>query len=58
MTKVKVWRNNGNGTFAAPVEFATGQGPSGIVIADFTGDGKPDVVTSNYGGSINLDSEA
>ena len=21
MTKVKVWRNNGNGTFAAPVEF-------------------------------------
>jgi len=51
MTKVKVWRNNGNGAFAAPVVFATGQGPSGIVIADFTGDGKPDVVTSNYGGS-------
>ena len=51
MLKVKVWRNNGNGTFAAPVEFTTGQGPSGIVIADFTGDGKPDVVTANYGGS-------
>lgn len=51
MTKIKVWRNNGNGTFAAPIEFPTGQGPAGIVIADFTGDGKPDVVTANYGGS-------
>ena len=51
MTKIKVWRNNGDGTFVAPVEFTTGQGPVGIVIADFTGDGKPDVVTANYGGS-------
>jgi FG-GAP-like repeat/FG-GAP repeat len=47
MTKIKVWRNNGNGTFAAPIEFPTGQGPAGLVIADFTGDGKPDVVTAN-----------
>ena len=51
MTKVKVWRNNGNGKFVAPIEFTTGQGPAGIVIADFTGDGKPDVVTANYGAS-------
>ena len=51
MTKIKVWRNNGDGTFVAPVEFATGQGPAGIVIADFTGDAKPDVITANYGGS-------
>jgi hypothetical protein len=51
MTKIKVWRNNGDGTFVAPVEFTTGQGPVGIVIADFTGDGKPDVITANYGGS-------
>ena len=51
MTKIKVWRNNGNGTFSAPIEFPTGQGPAGIVIADFTGDGKPDVVTANYGAS-------
>jgi VCBS repeat protein/FG-GAP repeat protein len=51
MTKIKVWRNNGDGTFAAPIEFATGQGPAGIVIADFTGDEKPDVVTANYGAS-------
>jgi FG-GAP-like repeat/FG-GAP repeat len=26
MMKIKVWRNNGNGTFAAPIEFPTGQG--------------------------------
>jgi hypothetical protein len=51
LLKIMVWRNNGNGTFAAPIEFATGAGPAGIVIADFTGDGKPDVVTANYGGS-------
>ena len=58
MLKIKVWRNNGNGTFIAPIEFPTGQGPVGIVIADFTGDSKPDVVTANYGGVIDLDSEA
>ena len=51
LTKIMVWRNNGDGTFAAPIEFPTGQGPAGIVIADFTGDGKPDVITANYGGS-------
>src|SRR3954465_3018299 len=50
MTKIKVWRNNGDGTFVAPIEFTTGQGPVGIVIADFTGDNKPDVITANYGG--------
>ena len=51
LTKIMVWRNNGDGTFAAPIDFPTGQGPAGIVIADFTGDGKPDVITANYGGS-------
>jgi hypothetical protein len=51
LLKIMVWRNNGDGTFRAPIEFPTGQGPAGIVIADFTGDGKPDVITANYGGS-------
>ena len=51
LLKIKVWRNNGNGTFSAPIEFPTGQGPAGIVVADFTGDGKPDVVTANSGAS-------
>ncbi|HEY0544040.1 MAG TPA: VCBS repeat-containing protein [Pyrinomonadaceae bacterium] len=51
MTKIRVWRNNGDGTFAPSVEFATGQGPAALVVADFTGDGKPDVMTANYGGA-------
>jgi len=51
MTKIKVWRNNGDGTFVAPVEFSTGQGPVGMVIADFTGDGNPDVITANVSAS-------
>jgi hypothetical protein len=51
LLKIMVWRDTGNGTFSAPIEFPTGAGPAGIVIADFTGDGKPDVVTANYGGS-------
>lgn len=51
LLKIKVWRNAGNGSFTTPVDFATGQGPVGITIADFTGDGKPDVATANFGGS-------
>ncbi len=46
--KLLVWRNNGAGTLAAPVEFTTGLAPVGLVVADFTGDGKPDVATANY----------
>ncbi len=46
--KLLVWRNNGAGTLAAPVEFTTGLAPVGIVVDDFTGDGKPDVATANY----------
>ena len=47
-TKLLVWRNNGSGALAAPLEFTTGQAPVGLVVADFTGDGKPDVATANY----------
>ncbi|HUR97478.1 MAG TPA: VCBS repeat-containing protein, partial [Pyrinomonadaceae bacterium] len=51
LLKVNVWRNEGNATLAAPVSFATGLAPVGIVIADFSGDGRADVVTANYGAS-------
>ncbi|MBV9959924.1 MAG: VCBS repeat-containing protein, partial [Acidobacteria bacterium] len=55
MTAIRVWRNNGNGSFADSVAFTTGEGPAELVIADFTGDGKADVVTANYGGqSVSL----
>src|SRR6476646_907521 len=51
LLQIMVWRNNGDGTFSAPIECATVKGPAGIGIADFTGDGKPDVITANYGSS-------
>ncbi len=54
MTKIRVWRNNGNGTLATSIEFQTGQGPTALIITDFTGDGKADVATANYGGGGSL----
>jgi hypothetical protein len=48
-SKIEVWRNNGNGTFAAQIPFLTAQGPVGLVVIDVTGDGKADVVTANHG---------
>ena len=36
-------------SFAAKVDFATGTNPSSVAIGDIDGDGKPDLVVSNYG---------
>ena len=38
-----------NPTFAAAQNFSTGSGPWSIAVADMDGDGKPDVVSANYG---------
>jgi hypothetical protein len=46
---IAVWRNNGNGVYGSPSTFATSEGPTGIVVADFTGDGFVDVVTADAG---------
>src|SRR5205085_3313162 len=45
---VGVLLGNGDGTFQAPSNFATGASPYGLVVADLNGDGKPDVATANY----------
>jgi hypothetical protein len=49
LANIYLWRNNGDGTLAAPESFPTGTGPVGLVVADFTGDNFPDVVTATYG---------
>jgi hypothetical protein len=44
------YRNLGNGLLARrATPFVTGPGPRGLVVADFSGDGFPDVVTADYG---------
>jgi len=45
---VSVLAGNGNGTFAAALNFGTGTGPRFIVVADFSRDGKPDLAVVNY----------
>ncbi len=38
----------GNGMFAAPVEFAAGNGPSALITADWNGDGIVDLAVANF----------
>ncbi len=38
-------------SFANKVDFATGPSPSALTVGDLDGDGKPELVTSNYGGN-------
>lgn len=52
---VTVLLNNGDGTFGAPTDYATGSGPTSIVAGDFNGDNKTDLVTANStGGSVSF----
>jgi len=39
--------NNGNGTFAAKVDYPTGIQPGAVAAADLNGDGKPDLAVAN-----------
>ena len=50
---VSVLRGNGSGGFGAKTDFATGAGPFSAAVADFNRDGKPDIVTANYGAGAN-----
>ncbi len=54
VNKVSVFRNTstvGNISFATRQDFTTDQGPQYESIGDLDGDGKPEIVTSNYGSS-------
>lgn len=45
---VSVLRNSGDGTFVAPVTFATGDMPRSVVAADFDGDGTSDLAVTSW----------
>jgi|SRR5580658_7499791 hypothetical protein len=46
---VDIMLGNGNGTFQAPVTYATANDPRMVVVADFNGSGKLDLATINSG---------
>ena len=46
---VSVLLGNGDGTFQNQVRYAAGFGPSALVAGDFTGDGRPGLLTVNSG---------
>jgi hypothetical protein len=47
--RIVLYRNAGDGSFAEPEFYLAGEGPLGLAVADFTGDGFPDVVTADNG---------
>jgi hypothetical protein len=49
LSAVVVLKGNGDGSFQAPVSFATGNGPVALVAADFNADGKLDIATADLG---------
>ncbi|MCI0657080.1 MAG: VCBS repeat-containing protein [Acidobacteria bacterium] len=44
-----VSKGNGDGTFAAPVPYFTGPYPLRMSVADFNGDGVPDIAVADFG---------
>jgi type II secretory pathway component GspD/PulD (secretin) len=44
---VSIFLGNGDGTFAVPVNYTTGNGPAAVLTADFNADGHPDLVVAN-----------
>ncbi len=46
---VSVLLGNGDGTFQSAAKIAVGPNPQSVAVADFNGDGKPDLAVANYG---------
>ena len=44
---VSILFNNGDGTFAAKVDYPIGMNPASLAVGDFNADGKPDLATAN-----------
>jgi hypothetical protein len=50
---VSVLLGHGDGTFLPQQTFQVGSQPGALAVADLTGDGKPDIIAANRGGSYN-----
>ena len=45
---ISVFRGRGDGTLSLPVDYAVGWQPTGQLAADLDGDGRPELITSNF----------
>ena len=52
--KVSVLLGNGDGTFGPKTDYGTGRTPASVAIGDLNADGKPDLVTSNWGTFVSV----
>ncbi len=48
---VTVLLGNGNGSFGVPLSYSTGPSPYAVVVADFNGDGNPDLAVASGDGN-------
>jgi hypothetical protein len=48
---VSVLLNDGHGHFRPAVAYPVGVGPRSVAVGDINGDGKPDIITANFGGT-------
>lgn len=51
---VSVLAGGAGGTFGSPAATAVGTLPEAVAVGDFNGDGRPDVATANYSGTISV----
>ena len=51
---VSILLGNGNGTFQAKVDYATGQYPTSVTAGDWNGDGKLDLAVANGDSNVSI----
>lgn len=53
--KISILLGDGTGSFSLPIDFAVGSNPTGVTVADFNLDGKPDLaVPNNSDGTVSV----